>query len=428
MVVAIFIATVFYNKQNYIVKRNYDLAPRVYEILILRDTILNDTFNVSLGKIVSNDLKNKLVLIRTELVDEFKMGDIVKVSTSLEENKNKANYFDAMFFGKVHYQINFVEVEKIDKIEFNLFLKFISWLRVVVDNNIKEIVGVKNHSLVSMWILGKTKVNNVELNNLFKSLGISHILVISGTHLSILFNLVSYMVIFLIGNYWLGIAFLFLFLCVFLFLTGASSSILRATLFWVVIMFGRIYGKIINYTNVLLLVLLIFFVINPNIIVFDLGFHLSFLSIVALIYILPIINFFIKSNNSRISFILSVFNSTLAVTVLLFPYLVYFFSDFNILSILFNIVLIPFSGFILSLAFASLVVSFGSIFLAKILGYFVYLLVNVFLFVLNMFNMFNLRIGGILFESIYFIISFYGILIILVIDFYIKNKKLTLNL
>jgi len=150
MVVAIFIATVFYNKQNYIVKRNYDLAPRVYEILILRDTILNDTFNVSLGKIVSNDLKNKLVLIRTELVDEFKMGDIVKVSTSLEENKNKANYFDAMFFGKVHYQINFVEVEKIDKIEFNLFLKFISWLRVVVDNNIKEIVGVKNHSLVSM--------------------------------------------------------------------------------------------------------------------------------------------------------------------------------------------------------------------------------------------------------------------------------------
>jgi len=236
------------------------------------------------------------------------------------------------------------------------------------------------------------------------------------------------MVIFLIGNYWLGIAFLFLFLCVFLFLTGASSSILRATLFWVVIMFGRIYGKIINYTNVLLLVLLIFFVINPNIIVFDLGFHLSFLSIVALIYILPIINFFIKSNNSRISFILSVFNSTLAVTVLLFPYLVYFFSDFNILSILFNIVLIPFSGFILSLAFASLVVSFGSIFLAKILGYFVYLLVNVFLFVLNMFNMFNLRIGGILFESIYFIISFYGILIILVIDFYIKNKKLTLNL
>jgi len=193
-------------------------------------------------------------------------------------------------------------------------------------------------------------------------------------------------------------------------------------------MIGRIYGKIINYTNVLLLVLLIFFVINPNIVVFDLGFHLSFLSIVALIYILPIISFFIKSDNTKFNFILSVFNSTLAVTILLFPYLVYFFSNFNVLSVLFNIILIPFSGVILSLAFASLVVSFGSIFFAKILGYFVYLLINVFLFVLNMFNTINLRVGGVLFESVYFIISFYAILIILVIDFYIKNKKLTLNL
>lgn len=193
-------------------------------------------------------------------------------------------------------------------------------------------------------------------------------------------------------------------------------------------MIGRIYGKIINYTNVLLLVLLIFFVINPNIVVFDLGFHLSFLSIVALIYILPIISFFIKSDNTKFNFILSVFNSTLAVTILLFPYLVYFFSNFNVLSVLFNIILIPFSGAILSLAFASLVVSFGSIFFAKILGYFVYLLINVFLFVLNMFNTINLRVGGVLFESVYFIISFYAILIILVIDFYIKNKKLTLNL
>ena len=72
------------------------------------------------------------------------------IALSLKENKSKANYFDAMFFGKVHYQINFVEVEKVGKIEFNLFLKFISWLRGAIDINIKEIVGVKNHNLVSM--------------------------------------------------------------------------------------------------------------------------------------------------------------------------------------------------------------------------------------------------------------------------------------
>jgi competence protein ComEC len=79
--------------------------------------------------------------------------------------------------------------------------------------------------------LGKSKINDQELNNLFKNLGISHILVVSGTHLSILFNVVSWFLVIISPSYGIYLILVTLFLVFFLFLAGFSSSILRATVF-----------------------------------------------------------------------------------------------------------------------------------------------------------------------------------------------------
>jgi competence protein ComEC len=106
------------------------------------------------------------------------------------------------------------------------------------------------------------------------------------------------------------------------------------------------------------MVLLIFFIINPLTIVYDVGFHLSFLSIVALVYVLPIIQRYVKHQNEKINLMINVFNATISITVLLLPYLVYRFSEFNVLSVIFNIFLIPLSGLILSAAFVTAMVSF----------------------------------------------------------------------
>jgi len=111
-----------------------------------------------------------------------------------------------------------------------------------------------------------------------------------------------------------------------------------------------------------------FFIINPKAVIFDIGFHLSFLSIMALIYILPIVNLYIKTRDQRISLFLNIFNATFAVTILLLPYLIYKFSDFSFFSILFNMILIPFSGLILGMAFAAIMVSFLILNIAKIMG------------------------------------------------------------
>jgi competence protein ComEC len=119
-------------------------------------------------------------------------------------------------------------------------------------------------------------------------------------------------------------------------------------------------------------------ILNPKVLVFDIGFHLSFLSIVALVYITPMFNN-LKSRNKIIDGCLVVLKSSLAVTIALLPYLVYIFKDFNLMSISFNIFLIPFSGVVLGAVFLVVLVGLVTLPMARILGLFVNYLGNIFI-------------------------------------------------
>jgi competence protein ComEC len=114
--------------------------------------------------------------------------------------------------------------------------------------------------------------------------------------------------------------------------------------------------------------------------------------------------------------------------VLLMPYLMYWFSEFNLLSIIFNIILIPLSGLILSVALLTAILSFLQGWVAQFLGWLVYWLVNIFLLILNWLENVSLNVNVFFFDSIVLVIIYYAVLLILVIDFYKKNKSLTINI
>lgn len=399
-----------------------------YQLRIIRDTILQNDINVTLGKVQNGCLAGQLVLIRSGIDDSFNIDDVIQTAVTPKANDNMTNPFDMMFFGRVNYQLNFVDINKVYQTNHWSLFKIIATIRNTIDQNIKLSVGLKNYNLISMWLLGKSKINDQELNSLFKNLGISHILVISGTHLSILFNIVGWMLIMIVPGYGWYLILLVIFLIFFLLLTGFSSSIFRATLFWLFLIIGRFNGKIVNYTNVLLMILLVFFMINPLTIIYDIGFHLSFLSMIALVYELPIISYFIKQPHKKWNWLLDIFNATMAITILLLPYLVYRFSEFNILSIIFNIFLIPLSGLILGAAFITAIVSFLGGWIAQFFGWIVYWLINIFLLILNWLENISINVHLAIFNSIFLVIIYYGVLTIMTIDFYKKHKVLTLNI
>jgi hypothetical protein len=125
---------------------------------------------------------------------------------------------------------------------------------------------------------------------------------------------------------------------------------------------------------------------------------------------------------------ISVFKASLAVTIVLLPYLVYIFKDFNLMSLFFNIVLIPVSGVILGSVFLVVLVGMIMMFMAKILGLVVNYAGSIFVWSLKVLDNLSLKANIFLFNSIFFVIIYYIVLGIIVIDFYINHKELTINI
>ncbi|MFA5230631.1 MAG: hypothetical protein WC422_04650 [Candidatus Paceibacterota bacterium] len=121
-----------------------------YQVRVIRDTILQNDINVTLGKVQSDCLKGKLVLIRSSIDEVFKIDDVLITAKPPEFKSNMYSPFDMIFFGKINYQLNFVAINNICQADNISFQKIISKIRDRIDENIKLSVGIKNYNLVSM--------------------------------------------------------------------------------------------------------------------------------------------------------------------------------------------------------------------------------------------------------------------------------------
>jgi len=225
----------------------------------------------------------------------------------------------------------------------------------------------------------------------FSKLGISHVMAISGLHFSLLIALVFFLLRLFLPlqyvNYLLGILATLYFLFI-----GPSASIQRA---WIMIMcfiLSQIINKNYQPINALGFAFLVLLLIDPNIIK-NLGFQLSFLSVMAILIYFPSFRSFVNklfpirpketvasfSHFSRISyfllrFIINGFSLSFCVSVIIFPVLMYHFHTFPILSLFYNLFMPLFIGIILLFSFIILLVHmvlpFLTIFLAKILDVF----------------------------------------------------------
>ncbi len=434
VVLALISAFFIYKKHNFEDQHILSDTSGKYKILVIRSSVLHDDYNVTLGKILNEgSLKNKYVLIRSDIHQTYDISQKLLVDTHLEISKNQSVPFDFFFFGKVFYQINFKNIELLeDKSKSNVFA-VVDVVRKKVSNNMKQIFDLEVYNLASMWLLGKTNVVDKSINDVFSNVGINHILVVSGTHLSVLFSVVLYGLVFLPGLPVLG-SFVasVLVLVLFLMLTGFSASIFRAALMWFFILLAKYNGVLVNYTNILILVVAIVAVSNPLTLIYDVGFHLSFLSVASLFYIFPIVNFYYQKLNikegSLFDLIMYVLLASTSIFVGLFAYILYVFKEFNFLSVFLNVVLIPLASVCLALVFLATMVGFVSLFLAKAIGLLASMSIKFFLVLVDSFEKISFQNNILMFNFSLVVIVYYVFVVFLIIDFYKKNPKLTFNI
>lgn len=218
----------------------------------------------------------------------------------------------------------------------------------------KNINDVGYRFLASVFLGRRELLSKVEAE-IFKDAGISHLLAISGSNIALTAAVLFFILQLFNVSFRPRLLISLIFLFVYTVITGASPPILRAMVMYSVFASGYFLKRKIIAFNSLGIAGLVCLMINPSWL-FDVGFQLSFFSIFALTT--GFIVFPVKSSRlALLTHIKYLFFSSLFVSLFITPLVSYYFGRVYILTVFYNVILIPFFTLILMINFLLIVFS-----------------------------------------------------------------------
>jgi len=203
--------------------------------------------------------------------------------------------------------------------------------------------------IVKALILGQKKDINKQLYSDYAAAGAIHILAVSGLHVGIIYFILITLLRPLkrLFKHELIISIIIVIsLWGFAFLTGLSPSVIRAVTMFSFFAFAKAINRETNTINTLFLSYFTLLIINP-LWLFHIGFQLSYLAVLSILWLLPLFNKVYCPKNYFARKIWDIFTVTLAAQTGIFPLSIYYFHQFPGLFFMTNLIILPFLGVLL---------------------------------------------------------------------------------
>lgn len=330
--------------------------------------------------------KIELYMSKDNYLDVYP-GDEVKlkgVLSPIKENSNLGMYNDKQNKNENGIFYEFQGTVTDYKASNNYLMSFLTRLRRLLCKIFDKSMNEKASSLLKAMIIGETQFLNSDFKELFKEGGVAHILAISGLHVSLIAAIISKVLSPLKVNNQTKTIISFSIIFFYCFLTGMSVSTVRAMLMIAFSNFSKLSKRSYESRSGPFFAAFVMLLYKP-LWLFSLGFILSFSSILAIKCKLPLKKFKEQALNLSI-FLFNV------------PVLAYNFYTFSGLSIVANILIVPFAEYLVALSFAIMLSYFVNANVSIICGKFVELIVHYFENILTMlsgFDGFNVITGKI---------------------------------
>ena len=219
------------------------------------------------------------------------------------------------------------------------------------ESAVAKSVAEPNAAFVNGILLGSRQNIPENLKEAFNKTGTTHILAISGYNIMIIsWAVLSGLIIFFRRKtaFWLSVAVI----CLFVVLTGASASVVRAAVMGLLLLFAQGYGRLYNPKNSIILAGAVMVWLNPLSLVFDIGFQLSFAAVLGLMYLYPRIDNKLHKL-LKLSALKEIMLMTISAQVAVAPLLIYYFKNFSFVSLPANVLVLPFLPVAMLLGFFS---------------------------------------------------------------------------
>lgn len=322
-----------------------------YQNLLIKKYNINEFINIK-GKVIDIEQKQyyQKITIRYNLfkviVDDYsfnsnvKLGHVINVmGINKEIDVNHIPYgfnYSEYFYNNLY--VWEIKTEQIEIIKKEISIYFLS---NIVEVYLSHFFTGDSLIVLKGFIVGDTTDFSDELNNALKVNGIIHLFAISGSHITLLIEVFSYILNKTkvknknkILNIVLGL---------YLLITKFSVSISRAVITYYVNQLCK-YKKIkFSSLDISCIVFIMFIIINPYF-MYNLGFVLSFLST----FLIILLSDYLKKLNN----IKSIFIITLLINIFTLPITINMNNEINILSPIINIIMISLvEGMIIPISF-----------------------------------------------------------------------------
>lgn len=278
------------------------------------------------------------VLVHAPLFADIRQGDYVRVTGELETPSSFEGFNYPLFLAKEGmFHIVFRPDVAVVERRGSAFSK----LRENLLSNIQGRLSPPESSLLSAMLLGDSSQLSEEFAQKLSSTGTRHITAVSGMHVAILSGM---LLAFLLGAGFqrrTSSLLALLFLAAFVVITGAPASAVRAGIMGSAMLVGGIVGR----RNVSLRALVFagagMLLSNPLLLGHDIGFQLSFLAVLGILLFLPVFQYALRRVPNPLGLRDVVFMSV-AAQLFTLPLVLHHFSILSLVSLLSNLLVVPF--------------------------------------------------------------------------------------
>lgn len=272
--------------------------------------------------------------------------------------------FDAESFYQSQGILYTFYVESVIDVQGKAVLKDkITNLRDYFSKYLTEIFDERDSGILKAALLGEKSALREEDQLLYQKAGISHLLSISGLHISMIG--ISLYKIFRKWNLTFLEAGLPSGLLIFLYgiMTGFGISTIRAVCMFTVMILGDILGRTYDMASAMALAAILILIRNP-LQARQAGFLLSFGAILGICMVYPILQSVFEPKRNVFKTILF----SMSISLVTYPLTVHFFYEYPLYSILLNFIVIPCMPVVMGCGAAAMIAGSASIAVGKIIG------------------------------------------------------------
>ncbi len=401
--ILIVIGCVYYSGNNYLYKKAQASLP-VGEI---QGTISSDPKITELGNYFLIKTNYGKLAVQTSSAG-YSYGDKLQISGQIK-NPNPYEISQKILGDFKNPKIKVLETHK-----GNFVLSFLFNLKHKIGESYQKYLPPQQSAFLFGIIFGTTQNLSPDfIKNLERS-GLRFITAIDGLHMQIVI-----LILLLIFNSFLSrkksliltVVFVFLFIA----LTGFTISGLRAGIMAFIAGFTKETNRTYLPHNVLALVAIILTLFNPNVLIFDAGFQLSFLAVIGIIYFQPLVADFLHIKGEGFLAWKESLLIVLSVQIATLPIIITQFQNYSLTSFISSILVVWTLPYLIMAGF--LLAALSLIYpLALILSYLVSGTINYIIIVVNLFShlalSFNPEFGFIS------VAAYYSLLVLLMYRFY----------